>query len=474
MLSTNNFVFMTPSLLFVGALFPPLILLGLFIWSRRRPYFLRTLILGATFVHELLLVSFPTIYSIFTDYKLEDGMFALVRAEDLLRVLIGESLFMLMFAFSFLIALPRFRTHSLSLISTNISERTEKNLMNILILIGCLVYIPPLLAPSTIGEKYSGLSVDQFIYWLKSIFWYTPLVACAFIFTKKNNIVTKPVFTLLATLPLLSLFLIGISMGVRGRLIWGISLLIIAGIYNHQKKIIAISLAIAILVIPVFSVLGNSEIRNYAGDTSQAEIIGKVYQAGKDNLIAYEELGDIFLSSFALRAQGVRNSVTLYQNFDQGGGGFTTYLGSILLPIPRFIWDEKPMSGSLDHTELESAMYKVMELSYDATGQMGPMLASAHAYWEGGWFWLIFAGLITGLLWNIIFRICINLPDNIAAIFALTFAASNMVDGLLTMMVPLYSVINAFWLSILPLFFLYKLSLVFNFYRLNLKERESS
>ena len=92
---------MTPSFLFVGALFPPLILLGLFIWSRRRPYFLRTLILGATFVHELLLVSFPTIYSIFTDYKLEDGMFALVRAEDLLRVLIGESLFMLMFAFSF-------------------------------------------------------------------------------------------------------------------------------------------------------------------------------------------------------------------------------------------------------------------------------------------------------------------------------------------------------------------------------------
>lgn len=114
------------------------------------------------------------------------------------------------------------------------------------------------------------------------------------------------------------------------------------------------------------------------------------------------------------------------------------------------------MIGSQDHTELQSAMYKVMDLAYGAPDQMGPMLASSHAYWEGGWIWLICAGVITGLMWNVIFRFTAHLPRSLAAVVIFTFAAAHMVDGLLTMMIPLYAAINAMWLSILPVFLIYK------------------
>jgi len=95
-------------ILFVS-LIPLLILLGLFVRSWRRGLLLRTIILGATVIHELLLVVFPVWYSVFTDFKLEDTMKASVGAEDLLRVLTGESIFVLMFAIALVIGWPRLR-----------------------------------------------------------------------------------------------------------------------------------------------------------------------------------------------------------------------------------------------------------------------------------------------------------------------------------------------------------------------------
>jgi hypothetical protein len=51
--------------------------------------------------------------------------------------------------------------------------------------------------------------------------------------------------------------------------------------------------------------------------------------------------------------------------------------------------------------------------------------------------------------------LCKHLPDTIAAIIILTFAAALMIDGLLTMLVPLYSIIVRCWLSLLPLLVIY-------------------
>lgn len=448
---------MTSTWTFLMAFVPPLFLYGALVLAKRRGMRFGALTIGATLVHELLLISFPTWYSVATGYKLEESMLARVRADDLLRVLVGESIFMLLFVVAVFIKLPSFGMRSSAIVSPRAVEREEKKLAFTLILIGCIVYLSMAANPVGIDEKSAGGGLGQLNYWLKAVFWYTPLVASAYFLTVKDGFRTYPLRTAFASLPIFSLFLIGVITGVRGRIVWAISLLVVMGIYHGRKKLIAISLAFSVLLIPVFAVLGGADIRD-AGSSgaSQLEIIGKLYESGKASVTDYGELGDVFLFSYAWRAQGVRNSATLYQNHDHGGGGFSSYLGAIFVPVPRMIWERKPMIGSQDHTELQSAMYKVMDLAYGAPDQMGPMLASAHAYWEGGWIWLICAGLLTGLLWNVIFRFSATLPPSLAAVVIFTFAAAHMVDGLLTMMIPLYAAINAMWLSILPVFLMYK------------------
>jgi hypothetical protein len=453
---------MTSILFFIISLIPPLILCWLFIWSRRRNFFLRTLILGATLVHEALMVIFPAIYSIFTDYNIEGRMAATVTADDLLLVMIGEAIFIFMFFLGLLLRLPLSDQQADRLIVSTfgrMSERTDIYILNVLIVAGCLVYAPSLFSYVFNTES---VAMNQIVNMLTGVFWYTPLVVCAFLITKRGALSINPLQTLLATIPLLSLGVISLTTGIRGRIMWAISLLLIAGIFNRQKKIIAISLVIAILMLPIFAVLGNLEIRGAKeSGASQTEIITFLYETGKKNIHDYKELRDVLLDSFAVRAQGLRNSVTLYQDYDHDGGGFKTYSGALFAFVPRLLWPEKPMLGSLDHTEFESATYKVMEWGYGEFGTMGPILASAHAYWEGGWIWLIVAGLITGLFWNFVFRYCSHLPDIFAAIIIFTFAAALLIDGLLTMLVPLYSIIIRCWLSLLPLLIIYKAIYIF-------------
>lgn len=415
--------------------------------------------LGATLVHETLLVIFPAIYSILTDYKLESRMIVSVTDFDLLQVMTGESVFVMMFALGLVVDLQRSAQPRGYLIAGQISERTEQLLLYILVVVGCLVYAPYLLYKV---DSDAGSMMAQLAWWLEGVFWFSTLIACAFIVTKRGEFSSRPVLTILAAIPLISLVVIGLTLGVRGRIIWAVSLLLIAGIFNGQKKFIAFSLIVAILLLPVFAALGDRETRGIIeSNSSRTEKLTLVYDLGTQNLTDYQELLEGFLDSFAWRAQGLRNSVILFQDFESGGGGFMTYLGTIFAPVPRVFWAEKPMLGSLDHTVNESAMYKVMLLGHGEPGTMGPYLASAHAYWEGGWIWLVVAGLITGLFWNMIFYYCRQLPDSIAAIIILTFAAALLTDGLLTMLAPLHAYIIRCWLSLLPLFIIYKGILIF-------------
>lgn len=433
----------------------PLIIIGmLLVWSRRRDYYLRTLILGATFAHEILLVVFPTIYSTITYFELENSMASAVTAEDLLQVMVGESLFILMFAIGLIVMQPQSKQKyiiSPNLPGTQRSLKHEQLIVNILILAGCLVYIPKVIV-QLFNVEIDIL--DKISFYLTGIFWYMPLVICAFLVTKRGEIRNKPVRTFFTLIPLASVFVIGITSGIRGRIIWVISLIFLAGLFNRQKKFVVISVVGLILLVPVFSVLGNSATRSsLASTTSTSEILTIVYEAGRSNINNFDEFATALFASFAWRAQAVRNSAVLYQDYDLGGGGFMTYAGALFAFIPRDIWAEKPMLGSLNHTEFESAIYKVMLSGYDEPGTMGPILASAHAYWEGGWVWLVIAGLITGIFWNLVFRYCRRLPDLIAAVVTFTFAAALLIDGLLTMLMPLYSFIIRCWLSVLPLLF---------------------
>jgi hypothetical protein len=82
---------------------------------------------------------------------------------------------------------------------------------------------------------------------------------------------------------------------------------------------------------------------------------------------------------------------------------------------------------------------------------MGPVLASAHAYWEGGWVWLVIAGALTGVFWRGAMLWSDRNDAQIALVFGLTFGSAFLIDGFMTMMYPVYTLIDIVWSSILPL-----------------------
>lgn len=451
-------------ILFVS-LIPLLILLGLFVWSWRRGLLLRTIILGATMTHELLLVVFPAWYSVFTNYKLEGNMQASIAAEDILRVLTGESIFVLMFALALVIDWPRLRPKGGRLIGAASGPNQilrERLVLKFLIIAGCLLYARSIIQPMSTIEKGAGWTIEQAYFWFQAFFWFTSLTACALILARRRVLFTNLLWALLAAIPLLALLVIGFVHGLRGRFMWAISLLVITGILNRQKKIVALGVAIGIVIVPLFAFFGGAY-RFISKDIDMTgperyEMFVQLYEESKSYVAGnITNMGSEFLYGLALRAQGPRNSAVLYQQYDKGNGaGFTTYLGSIFFPIPRLVWPEKPAAGSTDSSGLNSAVFKVMELAYGLVGTNGPILASAHAYWEGGWGWLVAAGLITGLLWKIIFNLSRRLPEGMAAVVALAFAAALLIDGMLTMLVPLYALIIASWQSVLPVLAIYK------------------
>jgi len=449
---------------------PVLTLGALLVWSWRRISLLGTLIVGATLVHEIVLVSFPVWYSVFTDFELEGSMNALVGADDLLRVMTGESIFVMMFAFAFIVGWPRLRLQTGLAIRTAFCQnqiRRSRLVLNLLIVMGILVYIKRISPISTLPGG-TGWSLEQlFLSLIQAFFWFTSLAACALVLTRRRALFTNPVQALLAGIPMLALVMVGLSTGLRGRIMWVISLLIVTGILNHQTKFVALGVVIAILMIPLFAFFGSAyrfiDKDDMMTGPARIEMFSLLYQEGRDRVVEEtKNMADDFLYGLALRAQGPRNMVVLYRQYDNArGAGFNTYIGALFFPIPRLVWPEKPVAGGTDDTSLSSAMYKSMELSYGDQGTMGPILASAHAYWEGGWGWLVAAGFITGLIWNKIIKLCRRIPEDIAAVVTLAFAAALLNDGMLTMLTPLYAIIIAGWQSVLPVLIIYRSTVLF-------------
>jgi hypothetical protein len=446
---------------------PVLALGAVLVWSWRRISLVGTVIVGATLVHEIILIVFPVWYSVFTDFRLEGNMRAPVGADDLLRVMTGESVFVLMFALAFVMGWPRSRPQGGRLIGAAVSRnqaRRERLIFVLLIVAGCLIYARAIIQPSSELLVGSGGMLDQAFRWFQAIFWFTSLAACALVFTRGRVLFTHPMQALLAAIPLLALLVIGFMTGMRGRIMWVISLLVVTGILNRKTKFVALGVAIGIVMVPLFVFLGGAY-RFIAKDefmsgTGRSEMFVRLYEEGRSRVVEdLKNMGAEFLYAVAWRAQGPRNSALLYKQYDSGAGaGFTTYLGSIFFPIPRMVWPEKPAAGSTDGTLSSSAIYLVMELAYgyEAGASMGPSLASAHAYWEGGWGWLVAAGYITGLLWSIIFNLCRRLPEGMAAVVVFAFAAALLIDGMLTMLTPLYAMIITWWQWVLPVLILYQ------------------
>lgn len=456
-------------LLFIS-LIPLLILVNLLKQAYRSGCRLRTAVIGSTIFHELVLVVFPIWYSVFTDFFLEQRMAIWVRPEDLLVVMIGEVLFTGMFGLGMILG-RRVPPREVPVVLSPNYKYKEKVFLFVLVAVGTIIYLNQFLSPV---ESYEALTLHAeikvadtwygMIYeWIRGAFQFTSLVAACYLLLQSEK--NPKLLRLVGSLPLVFLALTSLSAGVRGRITWIASLLVVIGFIKGTRKPIYVGVLLIIGILPIFSFLSGEFREIYYTElkgASRVESLRSLMQAVRSGEAAdSEEL----IVNLASRAQGPRNSAVLYWLQEEGlGAGYKPLLSSVYAPIPRFLWAEKGVGGSVDGTSYGAAIFLVRKIGYNAPFyNMGPILASAHAYWEGGWIWLLLAGLITGLFWSAVLGWVDRSGRAIDIIISLTFSASLLIDGLLTALVPLYALVLSFWTAVLPTFIAYKLIVCMSF-----------
>ena len=449
-------------LLFVLCLIPPILIALLLSQAKKRRNKVITAVLYATLIHEVCLVTYPILHSIATDFSFEKSMAISISANDLIKVMLGESIYVLMFCLVLILGLgmrKSWRKNETIVSGDSVFiPKTEYNVLGFLIILGGFLFATQLLL---VGTGIKNNVVKQFYELMTGAFFsITPLIASAILITKKQSFRKYPILSTFAIICLISLVINGLLLGLRGRVMWVISFIAIAGYFNSRRKYLIISVLLLVAFIPLFSFLGGQQFRSMVAETINTPGGGtfnliKLFIEQRKATAIDDNQNMTFLDSLAQRAQGPRNSVVLYNLYEENsGGGLSIYLGSVLFPLPRIIWPEKPIPGSLDSNPENSAVYIVMNIGHNLP-YMGPILASAHAYWEGGWFTLILYGLLTGLLWLWIFVFCSKLPEHIAWIIALSFLASLLIDGFLTALYPLYTYILIAWKYVMPTLVLY-------------------
>lgn len=445
--------------LFFLAIFPPLFIFSIFLLNHRRLDRLIISVLLATLSHEVLLVTFPVLYSLYSNFEHESILYISVKQSDLIDVMIGETLYVFTFCLTFLLGLQLKKSwiyqRNNKIESPNFGNVSENILFAFLIFSGALSFSIQLV---TMGLSISNPLFFQIEAWSSGIFFsFTPIVASCILLTKKNILSLKPKLSKLAIVCLSSIIILGILTAARGRIMWVASLLIIMGYISDNKKIIYRSFIAIIIFLPLFSFLGSY--KNLAATSiisgGKSTDLAKIIYEERNTILDVVQNNNSFFYSFAERAQGPRNSVVLYNLFNQGeSASYSVYLGSFFFPIPRFIWPTKPIPGSINADENNSAVFRVMDIGHNLP-YMGPILASAHAYWEGGFLAIIFYGLLTGIFWILLLIFCNKLPYNLTILIVLSFTAALLIDGFLTVFSPLYAYILIFWKWVLPVLFLF-------------------
>ena len=448
--------------------FSPAVFLWMAIYFSKRKKTVHSLLCGFTCFYEAAFVTFPVVYAVFTEFELESEIS--VGLEGLVLVLIGHLIFVSMFFIGF------FSVKSWKIISK--IERREVNISSLhgrifttsLVIIGAITVIAKLTSPlgsldsikehAEIIRHTSVLSMLQ--YWFTGALEFPSLVAMCYVLSDKNygSWIRK-----LAFIGTASWLVYGVIIGLRGTLSRTLELLLAFGIIKKNIKLVSIVFLISLVGLSLFKFL-QSEMRAQIFTTlAGASIIDKVSFVGVRLFDSTFSNGDEtplgrtapgfnsdLIKSLAKRAQDVRNSVSLYKVYDRGeGAGFKPLTSALYFPLPRMVWSDKRPPGSSSDTMYGTAMHIVQYEKGKVFFEMGPFLASAHAYWELGWIGIILIGLISGFFWKIVLDWCSAMGSLLGMIVAITFAASLMTNGVVTMLHPLYSYLPAFWSHIIVL-----------------------
>lgn len=452
---------MTNLLLVIFAIIP-LIILSFFIYIfyiRGRKF--EALIFFATLIHETILVSYPTIYAVINDFKFEKLLRFEVVNTDLLRVILIENVFIFFFVVPFLFQL---KSKSISFEST--PPKIYK-FFALISFVGIVVYLYQIInRPSIeqIVDSYanSGLpqSSNKFISLFTISFQHSSIIIASILSIRGKNEIYPKKYQYIGIFMLITVLLMVLFSGVRGGLIWTAEFVLLVSIIKKQKKPIFIMLLLLISFIPLNNILLtkirpiSEEIAKEGGVTNKAvvNIVNTLFTSVNEK---NEESPSIF-ESLCERAQGPRNSVALIKQYDNGlGQDLNIYRGAFFIFVPRFIMD-RPVYGSSTDSFEDAGIFKVMQLNYNTTFiNMGPLLASSHAYWEGGYVGVIIIALLTSLLWISLLNFSYKLPPYLGLVFCFITCCALLIDGFITILYPLYSFLGVLFKNLLPLYLLY-------------------
>jgi len=427
-----------------------------------------SLLCGFTCFYEVAFITFPIFYSVFTEFELEYEI--LVTPEDLALVLIGHLIFVLMFFLGFFLVKTRKSFANTEKREANVLSLHGRIFSTTLVIIGVITIITNLLSPlgsldsikehAEIIRHTNVLSMMQ--YWFSGALEYPSLVAMSYVLSDKNygSWIRK-----LAFVGTVSWLIYGLIIGLRGTLSRTLQLLLGFGLIKKNIKLVVIVSVMCLAGLSLFKFLQSEMRAQIYTDLSNESIIGKISFVGERLFDSVFLEGDKtplgrtapgfnseLIRSLAERAQDVRNSVSLYKVYDRGdGAGLKPLASALYFPIPRIVWSEKRPPGSASDDMYKTAMHIVQYEKGKVFFEMGPFLASAHAYWELGWLGIILIGLITGVFWRIVLDWCSARGSLLGIIVAITFAASLMTNGVVTMLHPLYSYFPAFWSHVIVL-----------------------
>jgi hypothetical protein len=437
----------------------PVLILG---WLLARAYRdgqrVRIIVYGLTFIHETALVAVPGWYSCLTAFQLEAGIG--VTPDQLLRVYGGEALFVSLFGLVLLLSkrnrMPKLRETPAG------GGPGEHLLLYGLVGSAALLYVgrlfSPVFTPQDVANHYQIVIQttiqDSLLGWGVTLVQWPGLIAAALVAADKSM---PRILRLLGASALTGELIFAMLHGFRGGVVWVVSMVAIGGLYQSRKRILALAAVLTLLLIPLFPWLHST--MRYASlgaplGTSRMDMIPFLLGAITD-FSAFRDAGESgsFVDSWATRAEGPRNSTSLYALYDQGEtASYHPMMGAVVLPIPRLWWQDKPAAGSTDSTNLGAAIYRVQTSKPNsAVGDMGPVLASAHAYWEGGWLWLVVAPLLSAWLWQWLLAWGERAGRRAVDIIILTFLTALPIDGFFGAINPVYSYLRLVWITVIPL-----------------------
>ena len=445
----------------IGSLFPNL-LLFVGVWlSYRRKKMLHVILLATTFLHEAMLFMYPLWYDTFSGFGLENEMAVLVTPQLLAKTVLMENLYVTLFMLPLYFSVLSRRKAQKAPVRNQTSA--DKYFLQLLLCAGLVIYLVTFLRPeedyeSVIqhAEIHANLGYFNMIYgWFHGLFALPALIVGCLYVSKRD---AQWGWRLIGGAIVILVVAYGLAAGLRGRLTWVISLLVVGAILYKQRRMLVIAVIGAISLLPIAQYLGggwSSVTLNDLGGGSQMAALERLYQVIKEGDAHSDENGT-FAQMVARRAQGPRNSTLLFLWYDDGHGcGLQPLVSSLVAIVPRAIWPNKGVGGSSDLTPYGAATFLVRRIGYNAPiYNMGPILASAHAYWEGGYTWVVIGGFITGLMWVVILRLAGTRSLEIGALYVLLFAGSLLIDGLFTALFPIYSYVLMFYNTILGLLLL--------------------